>query len=62
MLPTPFALPPPRVRAGAKWFGCAFGMGFGCLLGLVPLLLIDTEANHQHGRQQKGEAAAQAKA
>jgi hypothetical protein len=28
-------------------------MGLGCLLGLMPLLFIDTEANHDHARQLK---------
>ena len=46
--PRPPASPPPP-GTGAKWLGCAVGMGVGCLLGLVPLLFLDTESHHKKG-------------
>ncbi len=42
----------------AKWVGCAVGMAVGCLLGLVPLLFMDTEAAHQANLQRKMERSA----
>ncbi|KAI8470940.1 MAG: hypothetical protein J3K34DRAFT_385059 [Monoraphidium minutum] len=41
----------------AKGLGCAVGMATGCLLGLVPLLFIDTEAAHSAQAREKVEEA-----
>jgi hypothetical protein len=45
---TLYPLTPPvpliTTTAGAKWLGCAFGMGIGCLLGLIPLAFMESPA------------------
>ena len=45
--------------AGARALGCAVGMATGCLLGLVPLLFLDTEGHHSKARHKDDEVAAE---